>query len=49
MPTTRTDDTSMLVYAWAEGQRSVTVLGKPPVRSAPDAMRAYFAGDAEGA
>jgi hypothetical protein len=40
----------MLVYAWADtapggGERYVTVLGKPPVRSAHDAVRAHVGGE----
>ena len=44
-----TDHPSMLVYAWADGQRYVTVIGKPAIWSARDAVRAHFAVEAHGA
>ena len=43
------DNPSMLVYACADKQRCVTVVGKPPIWSARDAVRAHFAVEADGA
>lgn len=45
------DGSAMLVYAWADetdegGQRYVSVLGVPPIKSAHDAVRASIAGAA---
>ena len=47
-----TDSPSMLVYGWSHdtddgGRRYVTVLGKPPIKSARDAVRAHISADSQ--